>query len=180
MADFMDIIKERRSLRRYEEKDIPDEVLNKVLEAVQWAPSWTNTQVWEVVVVKDPAIKSALSETLTEWNPARKSVAGAPVVLAMCGKLGSSGFYKGQPTTKLGDWYMYDLGLASQNLCLAAHGLGLGTVIVGAYDVAQAEKVLGVPEGYALVSLIPVGYPSKGASAPKRREISEFTHKDKF
>ena len=53
MTDFMDVIKGRRALRRYEEKPIPEELLNQVLEAVQWSPSWANTQVWEIIVVKN-------------------------------------------------------------------------------------------------------------------------------
>jgi nitroreductase len=101
-------------------------------------------------------------------------------VLALCGKLQSSGFYKGQATTKLGDWFMFDLGIATQSLCLAACNLGLGTVIVGSIDHDKAKDVLGVGEGYELVALIPVGYPAKESAAPKRREISEFTHSDKF
>jgi nitroreductase len=113
-------------------------------------------------------------------NPASKAVIEAPVVLALCGKLQSAGYYKGQAMTKLGDWYMFDLGLATQSLCLTAHSLGLGTVIVGYVDHDKAKAVLGVGEGYELLALIPVGYPAKDSAAPKRREISEFTHYGKF
>jgi len=180
MTDFMEVIKGRRALRKFEEKDVPEELLNQVLEAVQWSPSWANTQVWEVIVVKDPAIKEKLSQTLAPKNPSIKAIANAPVVMAMCGKRNTSGYFNNTAVTKLGDWFMYDLGLASQSLCLAAHHLGLGTVIVGGYDVGRAEEILGLPEGYGLVSLIPLGYPAKDAPVPKRREISEFVHRDRF
>ena len=180
MTDFMDVIKGRRALRRYEEKPIPEELLNQVLEAVQWSPSWANTQVWEIIVVKDPAIKEQLSQTLTPGNPSIKAVANAPVALAVCGKLETSGFFKNQAITKLGDWFMFDLGLATQNLCLTAHHLGLGTVIIGAFNIDKAEEILGVPGGYRMVTLIPLGYPAKGAQPPKRREITEFAHMDTF
>ena len=180
MTDFMEVIKGRRSLRKYEEKDIPEELLNQVLEAFRWSPSWANTQVWEIIVVKDNEIKEKLSQTLTPKNPALRAVSNAPVVFAVCGKLRTSGFYNNQAVTKLGDWMMYDLGLATQNLCLVAHHLGLGTVIVGAYDMDRAEEILGLPEGFGIATLIPIGYPSKGATAPKRREISEFIHFDRF
>ncbi len=75
---------------------------------------------------------------------------------------------------------MFDLGLATQNLCLMAHDLGLGTVIVGLFDHDGAKQILNVPAGYELVVLIPMGYPAKTPSAPERREIEEFTHYDIF
>jgi nitroreductase len=75
---------------------------------------------------------------------------------------------------------MFDLGIAAQNICLTAYGLGIGTVIMGIFDHDRIAKELGVPEGYDLVSLIPMGYPTKESAAPKRREVSEFTHYDKF
>lgn len=180
MADFMEIIRERRSIRKYEEKDIPEDILNKVLDAVRWTPSWANTQCWEVVVVKDKTLKEKIKETVPKTNPASKAIVEAPVLLALCGKLESSGYYKNKVTTKLGDWFMYDLGLATQTICLTAHSLGLGTVIVGLFEHDRAKEVLKVPEGYELVSLIPMGYPAKKSSAPKRREISEFTHYETF
>jgi nitroreductase len=75
---------------------------------------------------------------------------------------------------------MYDLGIATQSLCLAAHDLGLGTVIAGLFDHDKAKEILGVPDGYEVVSLIPLGYPAKTPSSPKRREVEEFTHYDTF
>ena len=180
MTDFMDVIKGRRAIRKFEDKEVPEGLLNQVLEAIQWSPSWANTQVWEIVVVKDPATKEKLSQTLSPKNPSTKAVANAPVVLVVCGKLKSSGYFKDQVITKLGDWFMFDLGLATQSLCLTAHSLGLGTVIIGAFDVNGAEEILGVPEGYGVVTILPLGYPNQDPPAPKRREISEFVHRDKF
>jgi len=180
MNEFMEILKGRRSIRRYEEKEIPQEVLNRVFEAVQWSPSWANTQCWEVLVVRDPATKEQLQATLTKTNPALKAMVQAPVVLALCGKLRSSGCYKGEVTTKFGDWFMFDLGLATQSICLAAHDQGLGTVVVGLFDHDRAKEILGVPEGYELVVMIPIGYPAKVSMAPKRRETADFVHEGRF
>jgi nitroreductase len=181
MQSAMDVIKERRSIRHYETTPVPDDMLQTVLEAVMWAPSWANTQCWEIIVVRDPAIKAKLQTTLPpKGQPASAAVVQAPVVLAVCAKLKSSGYYKGEVTTKFGDWFMFDLGIASQNLCLAAHHLGLGTVMVGLFDQDKAKAILNVPEGYELVLLIPLGYPAKKSGAPSRRPVSEFTHKDGF
>ena len=181
MSDLFEIIRERRSVRKYEEKDIPEDILNQVLEAVRWAPSWANTQCWEIVVIKDMSVKEKLQESFPpKGNPATKAIVAAPVLLALCGKLNSSGYYKDMVTTKFGDWFMFDLGIATQTICLAAHNLGLGTVITGLFDHDKAREVLKVPEGYELVSLIPMGYPAKRSSAPKRKEIGEFIHYDRF
>jgi len=180
MADLKEIIKGRRSVRRYQERQIPDADLNTALEAIRWAPSWANTQCWEVIIVKDPTIKQKLQETLSVGNPATKAMVEAPVVLALSGKLEVSGFYHGQATTKLGDWFMFDLGLATQNLCLAAYHLKLGTVIVGRFDQDKAKEILRVPDGYEVVTLIPLGAPVQDATAPARREIGEFVHYDTF
>jgi Nitroreductase len=178
--ELMEAIKTRRSVRNFEPKDVTDEQVNQILEAVQWSQSWANTQCWEVIVVRNPETKAKLKETLPKTNPAFKAMTEAPVIFVLCGKLQASGYYKGQVTTKFGDWFMFDIGIAAQSLCLRVHDLGLGGVIVGLFDHNKAKEVLGVPEGYELVVMIPVGYPAKVPSAPKRKEISEFTHHEKF
>ncbi len=180
MADIMTIIKERRSVRNYEIRDLEDEQLKTLLEAIKWSPSWANTQCWEVIVVKDSNIKKMLQQTLPKNNPAYKAIAEASIVIAMCAKLGKSGFYKGSYVTKFDDWFMFDIGIATQSLCLAAYFLGLGTVIVGLFDHDKAKSILQVPSGHEVVVLIPVGYPKKLPSAPKRKNIEEFTHYDVF
>jgi nitroreductase len=180
MTEVMDAIRQRRSIRRYDERDIPRAALDAVLEAVRWSPSWANTQCWEIVVVRDRSTKEQLQETIAPKNPATRAIVAAPVLLALCGKRGSSGYYDGQVTTKFGDWMLFDLGLACQNLCLAAHAQGLATVIVGLFDHDRASRVLALPASHELVALVPLGYPAKSPEAPKRRTIAEFIHHDRF
>ncbi|PKN63170.1 MAG: nitroreductase [Deltaproteobacteria bacterium HGW-Deltaproteobacteria-15] len=180
MTDLMSIIKGRRSIRRYQDKEVPQEIVERLLDSIRWSPSWANTQCWEIVIVKDPATKEKLKETIGSTNPSSKGIVEAPLVFAICGKVKSSGYYKGQTTTKFGDWLLFDLGIATQSLCLAAFDAGLGTVIIGMLDHDKAKEVLGVEEEYEVVALIPVGYPAKESAAPKRREIGEFTHYGKF
>jgi nitroreductase len=167
-------------MRKYTDQSVPREKLQRVLEAVQWAPSWVNFQVWEVVVVDDPEIKARLQECVTEVNPGRKAVVMAPLVLAMCGKRGKSGYYDDKPTTVHEDWAMFDLGIACQNACLAAWAEGLGTLHLGLLDHRKAGEVLGLPEGVELFELIPLGTPAKEGKAPARRKIEEFTHRNRF
>ncbi len=180
MSDLLKAIKERRSIRKFTEQDVSQEQVDQVLEAVQWAPSWANTQVWEVVVVREQSVKEALQATLGKGNPATKAMVTAPVVLVLCGKKNQSGSYKGVVTTKFGDWMLYDLGIAGQNLALAVHALGLGTVTVGLFDHDAVAKTLGVPDGFEVVSMFPIGHPDQAPKPPKRKELAQFAHSDRW
>ncbi|MGI6412841.1 MAG: nitroreductase family protein [Syntrophomonadaceae bacterium] len=176
----LECIKTRRSIRRFTDQAVPDAVLKELMEAIQWAPSWANTQCREVVVVKDAAMKQQLSELLAPNNPATKGVIEAPVVLVFCARKGVAGFKKGLQTTNKGDWYMFDLGIAAQNLCLAAHEKGLGTVHIGNIDHEAVDKLLGLPEGVESVEIIPVGYPAAAGNAPPRKPLEEFVFAERY
>ncbi len=180
MGELREVIKSRRSIRNYQDQAVPEAALQEILEAVQWSPSWANTQCWEIIVVKNADTKQKLQGTLSQGNPATRAMVEAPVILVLAGRLNTSGFYKGQLTTKHGDWYLFDLGIATQSICLTAHHLGLGTVVVGLFDHDAAQAALEVPEGVAVVALLPLGYPAKQPAAPKRREVGEFTHQERF
>jgi nitroreductase len=178
--ELIKAIKERRTIRKYRPDPVPEEALKAVMEAARWAPSWANTQCCEVIVVRDPKVKSELAEALPKGNPALSSVTDAPLLLVLCGKKGISGYYRGQVATVRGDWSMFDLGLATQNLCLAAYSLGLGTVIIGLFDQKKVEALLGVPQGVEVVAMTPLGYPAAEGATPKRKEISEFVFYEKY
>lgn len=175
-----DQIFNRRSIRRYQEIAIEPEKLQQVLEAARWAPSWGNLQCCELVVVEDAETKEKIASLLSAKNPATKSMEKAPVVIAVCGRPSKSGYYKDQQVTRYQHWFLYDLGLVSQNISLKAAELGLGTVIIGSFDHAGVEKLLNVPTGCELVALVPLGYPDHAPSPPKRKGISEFVHFGKF
>jgi len=183
--DVMQAIKERRSVRRYRADPVSDEALNAVLEAAQWAPSWTNTQCWRFVVVLEPEMKQRLAAALKPLpsggpNPAAGAIAGAPVIIVSCAQLGRSGYYRGERSTARDDWYMFDVGLAMQNLTLAAHALGLGTVHVGLFDDRAVAEVLDVPEGIAVVSMTPLGHPDETPKTPPRKELSDIVFRERY
>lgn len=179
--NFMEVIQGRRSVRRYRQDEVPDELLDQVLEAVRWAPSGGNIQPWEVVVVKDPEVKKKLQDTVGDRNPAKKTVVTAPVLLVLCGRVGIPEIHKGKSETKFGDWwFMFHLGTAAQNLCLAAHALGLGTLMLGFFDHDRAKEILNVPDGVEVAVLIPLGYPDKTPRPPERRSAEDFIHREKY
>ncbi|MGB3210122.1 MAG: nitroreductase family protein [Desulforhopalus sp.] len=175
-----DIFTDRRSIRRYQEKPVEPIILSELFEAARMAPSWGNLQCWELIVVQAEEDKKTLAGLLSKKNPATKCTEAAPVVLGVCGNPHKSGFYNDQLVTRYHHWFLYDLGIISQNICLKACELGLGSVIVGSFDHEAAEKMLQVPRGYELVALIPLGYPGHEPSAPKRRDINDFIHYDRF
>lgn len=178
--DVFEAVKTRRSIRKYRLNPVEGEKLQAVLEAARWAPSWANTQCWEFIVVTNPETKMKLAETLTPRNPAFDAVKNAPVVIAACAKLGLSGFKKGEPIEGKENFYMFDLALALQNLTLAAHSLGLGTLHVGAFDAEKTAEILEVPAGVSVVELMPLGYPLEVPSAPARKELKDFVYYEKY
>jgi len=131
-------------------------------------------------VVRDGNIKAKLANALSANNPATDAIRNAPVTIVACAELGKSGFKRGEQSTDKGDWYMFDVGLAMQNLVLAAHALGLGTVYVGAFDAKKAASILEVPEGFCVVSMTPLGYPDQEPEAKPRKELSEIVFYDKY
>lgn len=178
--ELLQAIRERRSIRRFEDRAIAPELMAEIFEAARWAPSWGNSQCCEIVVVDDRGDKERLAAMLSPKNPASLAVCNAPVVLAVAGRQRTAGYYHGEPKTLYGDWLMHDLGLVTQNICLAAHVLGLGTVIVGSFDHRQAAELLAIPESCSLVSLIPLGYPAHAPSPPERKSLQKFIHYRRF
>ncbi|MDO4541039.1 MAG: nitroreductase family protein [Syntrophomonadaceae bacterium] len=173
-------IKTRRSIRRFTERPVSAEMIRELLEAVRWSPSWANTQCWEVIVIQDAQLKAELTSSLSETNPAYKGILQAPAVFVLCARTGRAGIKQGGFSTSLGDWYMFDGGIAAQNLCLAAHDMGLGSVHVGSFDHQKVDRLLKLPDDVRSLEIIPVGWPEKTGNPPPRRAVGEFAHRDSF
>ncbi|GAG10650.1 unnamed protein product, partial [marine sediment metagenome] len=122
--NVIEAIRDRRSIRKYKTDLVSVETLEAVLDAARWAPSWANKQCCRLVVVEKPENKLSIAEALSPTNPAIDAVQNAPVLIVACAEMGRSGFKKGEAATDKGDWFMFDVALAMQNLTLAAHELG--------------------------------------------------------
>lgn len=178
--DILKIIHERRSIRRYRQDPVPDEIILEVLEAARAAPSWANTQVCRYIIVKDKEIKERLKEALFPTNPARDAFTQAPIIICQLAQMGLSGCKKGEPVTNKGDWFMFDAGIAMEHIVLAAWNFGLGTVHVGSFDADKAEDILKIPEGYSIVEMTPVGYFDEIPKPTPRRPLKESVYLDIF
>ncbi len=179
--ELRDALMTRRSVRKFTDYTVNDNEISEILSASRAAPSWANVQPWEFIVVRDPETIKQIAGTYVAMNPAAKCTLAASVVIVACARKNVSGFYDNKPSTRLGDWFMFDLGMAVQNLCLRAHDLGLGTVVVGYFDHEKCKSVLGVPDNCEVVTIVPVGKPAvAGKQGPPRRELKEFAHAEKF
>lgn len=176
----MKIIQERRSIRKYKDTPIPDEIIREVLEAARRSPSWANTQVWRFIVVKDLSIKEHLRETLRPTNPARQAMVEAPIIICIAAQRGRSGFSRGEAATNKGDWFMFDCGIAMEHIVLTAWNFGLGTVHVGLFDAKKADEILQIPEGYDIVEMAPLGYFNETPGQTPRKPIEEVAFLNTF
>lgn len=163
----------RRSIRAYLDRPVEQAVLDEVLSAALYAPSWKNTQTANYIVVSTPEMKQALLEALPPFNANTAST--APVIIVMTTKKGRSGYERdGSFSTKKEDrWEMFDGGIACQTLCLAAWEKGLGTCIMGIYDEEKLLGLLPVPEDQYVTAVITLGYPDQSPAAPKRKTLEE-------
>jgi nitroreductase len=156
---MLELIKKRRSIRRYTREPISDADVAVLLEAAMAAPSADNLQPWEFVVVRDAGLRRQLAET----HPWSRMCADAPVVFVVCGHERRSGHW------------VEDASAATENLLLAAAGLDLGAVWVGVYPQTGNEehvrRVLSIPRELRVLCLVPVGHP--GESKPPHTKYDE-------
>jgi nitroreductase len=180
--DVLEAIKKRRSIRSFKSTPVEQKTLDAILEAGRLAPSWANTQTWRFVIIQDNIVKTQLADSATALGSRNNSVLKeAPVVIAACAEMNRAGYREGKPTTdKEGYWFMFDAALALENMVLEAQELGIGTLYIGAFDAKKAGNVLGMPEGYSCVILLPLGYPNEQPEARQRKEISEIVFKNRF
>lgn len=181
--ETLEAIKSRRSVRKFSDRLVEEEKLNAVLEAARMAPSWANLQCWRFVVVRNPATKRRISELSYvdsffaargyKTNPSQVALAEAPLVIVVCALPNQSGDMRGQ------QYYMTDVGLAAENLMLAAHDLGLGSNFVSIFEEKPLAELLDIPAYVSIVGLVPLGYPQHEAtSGPPRKPLEEIVFYD--
>jgi nitroreductase len=183
--DTLEAIRTRRSVRKYSDRPVEEEKLQVVLEAARQAPSWANMQCWRFIVVQEQAVKEEISRLSYveaffgplgyKSNPAQNALAEAPLVIVACADPAKSGDLRGQ------QYYLADLGIACQNLMLAAHAQGLGTVFVGVFDEEALGELLDIPPSIRVVGLFPLGYPaSEAKGGPPRKPLEELVFRGKW
>jgi nitroreductase len=165
--DAIDCIFTRRSIRKFEKKPIPKEIVDQLLQAAMMAPSAGNQQPWQFVVIDDRSLLDAIPSV----HPYAAMTAESPVAILVCGDL-SVEKHKG--------YWVQDCSAAIQNLLLAAHALGLGAVWTGVYprqDIMEGlRKMTHLPETVIPLALIPIGYPAQKSGRVDRYDPSRVHH----
>jgi nitroreductase len=174
--EILQVIRERRSVRRFDPRSVEHEKLLACVQAAQLAPSAENAQPCRFVILDDREIKNAFGEKAfsglyrtTRW------ALNAPVILAIvvertftAGLLGP--LIQGTP------YYFIDVGIAGEHFVLQAQALGLGTCWIGWFDARRAGKFLHLPQSMRVAQLIALGYPAAGLKVRplKRKSLEEI------
>ena len=127
--EFSDLVRKRRSIRRYQSTPVAEADIEAVLEAARLAPSWGNRQCWRYIIVTDPTVKEKLTAASNQ-----KWLIEAPVFIVVCADPDASGHKPGL------DYFMLDTGISFEHLVLAATDRGLGTCWIGAFDEDRPKK----------------------------------------
>ena len=168
-------IRTRRSIRKFKAAPVDHSLLESLISDTSYSPSWKNSQITRFIAIEDSSI---LDSIVQDYTPSFNSdiIKQVPVLLAVTFVNGRSGFERdGSFSTKKGDrWQMFDVGVACQTFCLAAHNAGLGTVIMGIWDEDGITKLLKLPDDQELAALIAVGWPDVDPDVPMRKSVDEL------
>ncbi|MEO0080523.1 MAG: nitroreductase family protein [candidate division WOR-3 bacterium] len=170
--DFYDVVRKRVSVRAYRPDPVPEDVLNRILEAGRLAPSAKNYQPWKFIVVRDPKVREALVPACR----GQAFIAQAPVVICACALeeeawKGMGGYWSAAPV---------DVTIALEHMILAAAAEGLGTCWIGAFVEEEVRKVLGIPAGVKPIALTPLGYPAQEPKPRPRKPLEEIVAYDRW
>lgn len=163
---LLDIIKGRRSIRRFKGDEIPEDVINAFKDALIWAPSAGNLQSRRFYFVFNKEIRKKLVSAALNQH----FIAEAPLAIVCCADYTIDRFY-GKRGSEL--YVLQDVAASIENLMLIAHSLGFGSVWVGAFNEGEVSKILNLPDNLRPVAIIPVGYPDEKPSPPPRISRNE-------
>ncbi len=168
VVDVFDAIKNRRSIRRFADKPIEKDVLEKLLDAARWAPTASNQQRWRFVVVTAPSVK----EQIRKFAPGIFDTPAAFIVICV----------EKAPDARPWDevTYLADCSIAAQNIMLAAYEMGIGTCVVLSYAKVAVMEILDIPPGVEPLLVVTLGYAAEDPEPPARLELSQIAFADTY
>ncbi len=159
--DAIEMIKERRSVRRYKDTPVDREIMKEIIEISRFAPSWSNLQIARYTLIDDRKIIERLGKEsvhgFTYNVKTLKEASGVAILSFIKGKSGKIGKDE-YATSKDSTWEVFDTGIACQTFCLAAHAKGVGTVIMGVINDESVSEIVGMPKEETVAALIVYGY----------------------
>lgn len=169
---ILSIIKKRRSIRHFAQKEVADSLLLELVEAAIWAPTGGNIQLWYFVIIN----QSDVLDRIKAFSP---GLLGDPAGLIVACSDRKKALEKAGALGK-DEVCVMDISMAAQNLMLLATEKGLGTCAVGAFNKKAISKILKLPDYISPDLIISVGYPAKDTKPPKRKGIEEVTFLNKW
>lgn len=163
--DLLELIKTRRSIRKYEQREVPAEMIEKLIEAVMWAPSSHSSEPTEVIVTRDPENIARLAELCHA-----KFIGTAPAIITMVVR----------PDTGTKSPIM-DGSAAAMNLLLEAHALGLGCCWISPYPWEKKLRgALSIPDDWRIIGSFSIGFPAEERKGRRRRSLEEVMHEERY
>ncbi len=175
--EFMDCVKNRRSIRKFAADVLSDEVLARLIKAASYSPSWKNSQTVRYYAVRDAVLRDAVAENcVTGFAPNAATIRNAAAIILVATVANRSGYERdGSFSTSKGThWESFDAGIATQTLCLSACEEGLGTVVLGIFDEAKLRETVGVPDGQKISAIVAIGTPNEAPEMPKRKDVADL------
>ena len=173
LPNFNDVITSRRSIRSYDAtKTISEAEVRTLLTRTQEAPSWANMQPSKYYVAISPEAVTAVQDMV---GGNKERILGAPVLIVSTFEKGKSGFFRGQQTNDLGDfWGAYDNGLSNAYLVLIARAMGFDTLIMGMRDADAIRSYFSIPGEEMVTAVIALGYRAEEPRTPVHRDLDEI------
>jgi nitroreductase len=175
--DFTDCVQGRRSVRKYKPQSIDREIIEKIVKAASFSPSWKNSQVVRYILIDEKEkLENIADKCLLGFVQNSPIIKNAPALILVMVIAGRSGYERDGSfsTPKEDRWEVFDAGIATQTFCLAAYNEGLGTVIMGYFDEKEVAKIVTLPEGQKLAGMIAIGYPEEIPDMPRRKTVGEL------
>jgi nitroreductase len=178
--DFLDLIITRQSDRKYNDKPIENEKLERIIEAGRMAPSASNSQPWKFIVVTDHELVLKVAEAASAKLLGMNSfVSQAPAILVIVREKPNLSSKVGA-TIKNKDYSLIDIGIATENICLQAKAEGIGSCIIGWFDEKQLRKLLGIPRSKRVELIITMGYSLSKQREKRRKPAGETVSYNKY
>lgn len=196
ISELLKLMRERRSYRAFKPDEVPEEAIRNILEAGRWAPSSANSQPWEFVIVRERETKEKIQENIRTVIKKIRSLRDfpflktftadymlqAPVQIVVCC---DTRFMRVSMMNQVDEQieqfaFWGSVSMAIQNMLLAAQAQGLGSVVFTDIYPDEIKRMLGVPEPLRVICILPVGYLAEERDVGFRREIDEFTHRERF
>jgi len=168
----LDVIERRRSIRKYKEDPIPEDILRRVLEAARLAPSGKNLQPWKFIIVRDRSLK----EELARASAGQFFMAKADLIIVACG-------FPDNCYARMGRYmksWPVDVTIALEHLILQAQEEGLGTCWIGSFEEEEVKSILKIPKEVKVLALTPLGYPAETPSFRGRKRLEEIISYDRY